>query len=281
MKKKLSLSIGTLFILLIACFLFFLHSNLFKKYLTDKLAYKTNKTINISEALSWKFFPKLQLTATHITVADAKTSWLIDKAIVQLNWFNIKPKTIALQNIKVNIKNIPAFSAQGLINVICAKDCRGHFSFNHVELQGVDIPYLISTAQHFLNHHIQRLVNHHQTVFTQLTGSFKIIKGIISNDDLIAHHALFTMTGAGMIDMNSHLIQYHLITIVNKKNNEKNDINNLYGIPLPIIIEGPLNDVQASIDTAVLMNALINQPILKVNGQEVKPKDLIKNLLGF
>ncbi len=296
MKKKLSLLIGLILLLLIASFIFFLKSNLFKDYLTDSILQKTGRKIEIRDALSWSFFPTLQLTAGHVTVSDAKMIWLIDKATVQINPLAFFQKKIAfdeisLENIKININNTWGLAGHGFIRLQCTTknteimqnlNGQGQFRFDQVELQGIDIPYFISVAQHFLNHHIKPAPNQHQTFFKQLTGSFVITQGVITNHDLIASQDFFTTQGAGTVDLKQHMIQYRLVTFINKKTpDEKNDINNLYGAKLPIIINGLFSDIKVNLDTAVLIKTLMDQPILKIKGKKVKPKEAIKHLLGF
>jgi AsmA protein len=81
-----------------------------------------------------------------------------------------------------------------------------------------------------------------QTDFTELSGSFKMTKGIINNQDLRAQSPLLRIEGKGTVDLPQDTVDYLVVTtLVNSLEGQGGrGRDELAGIPIPVRVTGPL-----------------------------------------
>lgn len=168
----------------------------------------------------------------------------------------------------------------------------GHFSFSQGVLQGIDIAYLLSSAEAFVNKKSVASENSKQTHFNGISGSFTIRNGVVSNNDLLVKSSEFTTNGQGRVDLVDQTLNYHLQTVMNQANTNanKNSLFNLSGLPIPIIISGSLKSPHVGLDAEELAKALAKQQIKNVESQvqdkilkgkvPEKAGQLLQNLFG-
>ncbi len=157
-------------------------------------------------------------------------------------------------------------------------------------LEGLDIGYLMDTAYSVLKQKALTTQNTKQTTFDSLTGNLVFRDGVIVSDDLLLTAPRFKTNGKGTIDLVNQKIDYHLQTVLlQATQDQKNDWGNLYGMPIPINIAGNLKDPSIRLDTGVLVKAVAEQQIKKIENkaqdqlkQQVqgKAQELFQNLLG-
>jgi AsmA protein len=168
------------------------------------------------------------------------------------------------------------------------------FGFNHGEVQGLDIGYLIDTANAFVSKVATPGTDTNKTDFGNMSGTAAIRNGVITNNDLLMDSTRFDTKGKGSIDLVNQRIDYALETELKQSTLSKhNDLFNLYGLPIPIRIVGNLKNPSVNIDTSVLAKAIAQKQIknaaTKVQDkvqEEIKkqlPGDagkMLQNLLG-
>lgn len=149
-------------------------------------------------------------------------------------------------------------------------DGQGNFSLNNGILHGIDIPFWVNTGKLLLNKQIPTTLsnNNSSTSFGNLTGTFKINNGVVSNNDLLLQATTFRATGSGQANLNTQNLNYVLNTqLVNTGNNSPQ------GVVIPIKISGPFAHLSIQPDT----NALIKSTL---KDQYVKNKDKINNAIN-
>ena len=117
----------------------------------------------------------------------------------------------------------------------------GHFSIQNGAVLGIDIPNLINSVSQITKKQILPKGSG-QTNFSSLTGSFLIKEGIFSNSDLLLKTDSFETKGQGRLNLMNQGIDYRLQTLLNKAE-DKNNLLNLYGLPIPIMISGTLQNL--------------------------------------
>lgn len=147
-------------------------------------------------------------------------------------------------------------------------------AFNNGVLEGIDIGYLLDSAHAFASKQASTATNSEKTEFGTLTGTVVIHNGVITMDDLYLNAPRFETKGNGTINLVSQQITYRLKTTAKKTTaDEKNSIQNLYGLPVPILISGDMSSPHIQLDTEELMKAIAQQQIEKVKS-DVKDKIL-------
>lgn len=166
-------------------------------------------------------------------------------------------------------------------------------NFNNGTLEGIDLGYWVDSAYALGNKSISPGTNTEKTQFGTLNGTIIIRNGILNNNDLTLDSSRFTSKGTGVINLVNRTLQYRIQTISKQNENRKNNITNLYGLPIPILISGALNNPTVQLDTTVLMKAIAARQVEKVKtevqekiAEKIKDKipgkagELLKNFLG-
>lgn len=176
------------------------------------------------------------------------------------------------------------FSGTGNLNISATTDIqqdalknlngKGQFGFDNGVLQGIDIPNLINSAYAIVKKTPLQESNRGQTDFGKMTGTFSIQNGIVTNNDLLLSAPQFTTNGNGTIDLPQQQIRYHLKTLLNKASIEDKDtMLNLYGVSIPILISGSLQNPRIGLDGEEVAKLLAGVQVKKV---EMQIKDKLK-----
>ncbi len=162
----------------------------------------------------------------------------------------------------------------------------GHIAFNNGALSGIDIGYLIDSASAIATQNAAKLTSSDKTNFGNLTGSFVIHNGILTNDDLVLNSPRFDTKGKGTINLIDQTIDYSLQAAV--KDSQISAIKNLSGLTIPIQITGNLSNPRVRLDTVDLLKGVAVQQIEK-HKEQIKKKiqeqlpgkagELLQNLL--
>lgn len=186
-------------------------------------------------------------------------------------------------------------TTSGTSSEVITKNLNGSAKLNFTNgvLQGVDVGYVFDGAVAFARKQTNASSNTSQTPFGTLTATAVIRNGVVSNDDLKMDSPRFESTGKGTINLVTQKIQYQLQTKVKKTADQPNELLNMYGLPVPILITGDLSSPSVSLDTSVLMKAVAEQQIQRAKAdvkekiaEKIKDKlpaaagDLLNNLLG-
>ncbi len=216
---------------------------------------------------------KVNLTGVVPQIAmDSKlTSVHIEPLLQDLGGNNQKLKLQGVGDIALQVTTVGSSSDAIVKNL----NGTGQVNFNQGVLQGMDIGYLIDSAYSVLKQKALTTTNTKQTQFDSLTGNLVFRDGVMVNDDLVLNSPRFKTDGKGSIDLVNQKIDYHLQTVLSQATtDQKNDWGNLYGLPIPINIAGYLKDPAIRLDTGVLVKAVADQQVKKI---EAKVQDQLKD----
>jgi AsmA protein len=127
------------------------------------------------------------------------------------------------------------------------------------------------------------------TDFTEMTATFKIAQGIISNDDLSMKSPVLRLAGKGTVSLPPRTINYRAVPTLVGSLQGQGGKDGLTGLDVPLLITGPWSKISVTPDLAgALDSALKNPEALKQNLKGIKdtignlnsPKDIGRALLG-
>ena len=99
-----------------------------------------------------------------------------------------------------------------------------------------------------------------QTDFAELSGTFQIDKGIVSNKDLSLVAPLIRMTGAGTIPLPPRTVDYEVKPKLVGSLEGQGGASDLAGIAVPIKVTGPWHDISYRPDLAGALTDQIKDP---------------------
>jgi len=136
----------------------------------------------------------------------------------------------------------------------------------------------------------QSAVGSQKTDFSELSGSFKIARGVAHNSDLRGKAPLFRLAGAGDIDIgNSRLNYLAKPTIVaTSKGQGGAELAELNGVTVPVRLVGPFDAVKYEVDYGAVATAVAKSKLTeKLTGGKAGSSspvqaigDKLKNLFG-
>lgn len=240
----------------------------------------------------------LKSTTPQITLYAKLANVQAEPLMNDVGGANQKIKIAGMGNIELQITTAGTESKALMTNL----NGTSQFSFNNGTLVGVDLGYLIDTAAAFVKQKPSTATNNEKTNFGTLTGTATIKNGVISNNDLFADAPRFATRGSGTIDLVNQKINYTLQTTVKQRStDQKEDLANLYGLSLPVLITGNLENPTIRLDSSSLAKAIAEQQVKRVTNKvtekvvdQIKQKypdkaneilkgkagDVLNNLLG-
>lgn len=133
--------------------------------------------------------------------------------------------------------------------------------FNQGSIEGIDIGFLLDSAQTIIEKRQIPASNSNKTDFASLHATSIIQKGVITNNDLYLDAPRFDSKGSGSIDLVNKTINYQLQTIAKQAANQKNDISHLFGMTIPILITGSMEHPKIALDTGALLKSIAEQQV--------------------
>ncbi|HSW93902.1 MAG TPA: AsmA family protein [Gammaproteobacteria bacterium] len=218
----------------------------------------------------------LNASTPEITAHAKLTNVQAEPLINDLGGQNQKLKIAGLANLEMQVTTAgtaPKTLLQNLNGV-------SQFTFNNGALKGIDLGYLVDSAYALIKHQPMTATNTNQTNFGTLTGTAVIRSGVINNNDFVGDTPRFAIRGAGTIDLVNQKIDYALQTAIKQRADQKDNAMNLYGLTIPVLITGNLNNPGIRLDSGALAKALAEQQIKKVTNQtKEKIQEQIKKQL--
>ena len=136
----------------------------------------------------------------------------------------------------------------------------GRFGLRDGAIQGFDIGRAIRQARARLEGQpVSESEGPAETDFSELHGTFRIAGGVARNDDLQAKSPLLRLEGRGTADLRRQAIDYFLTANIvgTGKGQGGRDLEDLRGIPIPLRVSGPLQNLtyRLELDDAVKAGA--------------------------
>jgi uncharacterized protein involved in outer membrane biogenesis len=173
---------------------------------------------------------------------------------------------------------------QGLDREQMLSNLNGHneFSIQNGTVQGMDINYLIQTADALINKQaVTPPLNLNQTAFTSLTGKANIERGIVDTHDLLLVSSTFLAKGDGRLNLMNQALQLQLQI--------KSQATLGTQWEIPILISGDITRPNVSLDRLELEKQIAKEEIEKAKTKASefinkhipgKTGEYLQNLLG-
>ncbi len=169
--------------------------------------------------------------------------------------------------------------------------------------KGVNIPALIRKAHAVIKRQpVPEETGPNKTEFSELSGSFKIENGVVSNNDLSAGAPLLRVTGSGKADLNTEQLDYLVHAKLVKTLDVQDDgMEALRGVDIPVRVTGPFAQPKFDVQLDEILKAKVKAKVeekkeeLKAKATEAveekrqeveqklkdKAEEKLKNLLRF
>lgn len=160
-------------------------------------------------------------------------------------------------------------------------DGRGSFAFTDGAIRGVNLAQAIRGIESALTNRQlpEGFGEQQQTDFSALEGSFTVVDGVATNNDLIMLSPLVRVDGAGTVNVGAQTLDYRLRPRAVASIEGQGGDRDLQGIVVPIIIRGSFSAPSVGIDWDSVGRALLQGAVQgAVNGQN--PEDALRNALG-
>lgn len=112
-----------------------------------------------------------------------------------------------------------------------------------------------------------------KTDFSELKGTFKIAKGLVTNDDLSMLSPLFRVTGSGQSSLPARTVNYRVVPRAVASTTGQGGAADLVGVSVPVLITGPWHDLSFQPDLTGAIENLAKDPGKIVDSA----KDVLKN----
>jgi len=150
-------------------------------------------------------------------------------------------------------------------------------SFNNGVLQGVDIGYLLDSANALANKQDLPRTNTNQTQFGSITAKAVITSGIIANDDFYLNAPRFEARGKGRINLVKNTINYDLRASAKQEMGPDNKKVAGLGFAIPISIAGNLDSPSIRMNADALMKTVAQEQLQKSKSHLQKLQEKYKD----
>lgn len=166
----------------------------------------------------------------------------------------------------------------------------GNFMFRNGALKGVNIAGLIRNAKSVLSRQAQDSSSGPvETDFTELSGTFRIDNGVVSNNDLKMLSPLVRVTGRGTASLPQDDVNYRIEAALVADLTGQGGVLDRKGLVIPVNVRGPFGNLryQPDLQGLVLGNVGAAQDIgnavrdLGTKEGQRNARDTIKGMLGL
>ncbi len=164
--------------------------------------------------------------------------------------------------------------------IISSLDGGGGFDFKNGALKGID---MVKIAELVQAHSSNTSVGAGETRFVDMTGTFKIARGVASNNDLKVTGAVLRATGGGTVDLPQKYINYR----VRPELLSSTGTQGASGVSVPVDIRGPFDNIKVVPDFVSAVRGIAANPSaarqtirnIRDNFKQ-NPVGALQNLLG-
>lgn len=153
----------------------------------------------------------------------------------------------------------------------------GKVVFRNGALEGIDLANIAKMVQQHLTN---MGVGEGKTDFVELGGTFVVVNGVATNQDLRMKGPLVQASGAGAVDLPKKRLDYRVTPVLTASS----AVEGAKGIGIPVDIKGPFNAIKVKPDYASAVRQVIDNPeaaketLRNVKEQGKKLKGSLKDL---
>lgn len=178
-----------------------------------------------------------------------------------------------------------AAAGQGMTQrqIVETTNGRADFTFNDGAIVGFNVAQILRGLQQGRFSGFERVASE-KTDFSELAASFQIVNGIAQNNDLRLTSPLVRLTGAGKVNLPARTIDYVAKPKLVANLSGQGGGLNLAGLEVPLKVTGPWDKPQVTPDLdGVLKNPEAATQAVKEIGRQLKGRDaneIVRGLLG-
>ena len=179
--------------------------------------------------------------------------------------------------------------------MVSALGGNGKIVFADGAIRGINIGAMVrNAASAFLD---SSASEQQKTDFAELSGTFKIVNGILLNDDLALLSPLLRVGGKGTVDMPKRSVNYRIEPKVVASTKGQGSSADTSGIKVPVVVSGPWDNLSYKPDLAGVIDGIVKDPKKALEGLKnlipgqggsgsgsggalPKPEDALKKLFG-
>lgn len=179
--------------------------------------------------------------------------------------------------------------------MVSALGGNGKVAFADGAIRGINIGAMVrNAASAFLDSSARQA---QKTDFAELSGTFKVVNGIMLNDDLKLLSPLLRVGGKGTVDMPNRSVNYRIEPKVVASTTGQGGSTDTSGIKVPVIVSGPWDNLSYKPDLAGVIDGIAKDPKKALEGIKKmipgqggaaggsgsaipKPEDALKKLFG-
>ncbi len=158
--------------------------------------------------------------------------------------------------------------------MVSALNGTGAFSFLEGAIYGINVAAMIRDPSSFV---LDRPTEAKKTDFAKLSGTYSIVNGVVKNDALTLLSPLLRVAGAGAVNMPSRTLYYRLEPKAVATLKGQGGDGDKAGILVPVIIEGPWDNLKVRPDLEGAAKDLMKDPSKLLKGKDAGS---ILDLLG-
>ncbi|HTT07434.1 MAG TPA: AsmA family protein [Gammaproteobacteria bacterium] len=143
---------------------------------------------------------------------------------------------------------------------------QGDFSFQNGAVKGFNIGKFLRKAQTgFIGH----TDPNEETDFSELTGTYKIVNGVVQNNDLAAKSPLLRVDGKGSANLVNETIDYllNVNVVATAEGQGGKELTDLSGLTVPMKVSGTFSDPSFAPDFAGIVKARAEKEVKKQLGK--------------
>ncbi|NQU70854.1 MAG: AsmA family protein, partial [Rhodospirillales bacterium] len=100
-----------------------------------------------------------------------------------------------------------------------------------------------------------------KTDFAELGGTFRITRGVLTNNDLLLKSPLLRLTGKGKIDLPKRTLNYRFEPKVVASISGQGGEADVRGVTVPVLVDGPWDDISFAPDLAGMIGNVAKDPV--------------------
>jgi AsmA protein len=158
--------------------------------------------------------------------------------------------------------------------LVSALNGAGGVKFLNGAIRGINLAAMVrNVATAFLDSGASKT---QKTDFAELGGTYRIVKGIVTNTDLLLKSPLLRLTGKGTVDLPKRRVKYRLEPKLVASTKGQGGAAGARGITVPIMVKGPWDNISYAPDLTGMIGDIAKDPAKAVGSL----KNLIPGLGG-
>ncbi len=177
--------------------------------------------------------------------------------------------------------------------MISALGGNGKILFADGAIRGINIAAMVrNAASAFLDSSARE---NQKTDFAELSGTFNIVRGVLTNNDLALLSPLLRVGGKGTVNLPNRTVNYRIEPKVVASTQGQGGNTDTSGIKVPVLVSGPWDNLSYKPDLAGMIDGIAKDPKKALEGLKnlipgqggsgggsalPKPEDALKKLFG-